>query len=51
MTGAWRSGARLVGEVADRALEVRGHARLGGGDVAGLEHREHLVVLDADLRR
>src|SRR5690348_3536966 len=25
-----------------------GHAALGGGDVAGLEHLEHLAVLEAD---
>ena len=32
-------------EVADRALEVRGHARLGGFDVAALDHREQVAVL------
>ena len=34
-----RLGRAASREVADRALEVRGHARLGGGDVARLEHR------------
>ena len=35
-------------EVAHGPFEVRGHARLGGGDVAGLEHVEQFVMLLAD---
>ena len=38
-------------EVADRALEVRGHARLGGVDVAALDHVEQLAVLVGHRRR
>jgi hypothetical protein len=38
-----------VREVADGALEVRRHPRLGGAHVAGLEHVQHLVVLVTDL--
>ena len=37
--------ARWLREVADRALEVRGHARDGSVDVAALDHVEQLAVL------
>ena len=42
--GGWR-------EVADRALEVRGHASDGGVDVAALDHVQQLAVLARHRRR